>query len=140
VSRQRDVGCARRCSERRQGRLTVAHVRTVIRHTTAIVFLLTLGTSGSAAQVPKDLLGTWSNNKGICKLDADPGEATIFTIAPKYIDFWEIVCLIRGVKPRSNEVDLNLECSHEGSESHYFEKLRVQRLPRGRLSLKISHI
>jgi len=52
---------------------------------TVMVFLLTLAVSGLAAEVPKELLGTWSNNKSICDGDAGPDVADIYTFTPTHI-------------------------------------------------------
>ena len=118
-------------------RWTTFQMRTAIKHTTATVFLLTLGTSGLAAEVPKDLLGTWSTDKG-CNLDAGPDEAFIYTFTPKYISFYEIECLIKDVRPGRDKVEFHLDC-FKGGGSRYFDKLHVQRLPRDRLALTFQN-
>jgi hypothetical protein len=106
--------------------------RSAILHTIASALLLTLVTSSLAAEVPKDLLGTWSTDSS-CKL-ASPGEATTYTFTRKYISYYEIDCLIQDVKPRPGEVDFNLDC-FKGGGFRYFDKLRVHPLSPDKLSL-----
>jgi hypothetical protein len=105
-------------------------------HIIASALLITLATSSSAAEVPNDLLGTWSTDS-VCKLDVSPDEAFIYTITPKYVSYYEIECLIQDVTPRPDNADFNLDC-FKGGGYRYFDKLRVQRLSRDKLSLTFS--
>jgi hypothetical protein len=105
----------------------------VILHTVASVLLFAFATSSLAAEVPGDLLGTWSTDS-VCNLNASPNEVFIYTFGPKYISYYEIECLIQDVKPGLDKVDFNLDC-FKGGGFRYFDKLRIQRPSSDKLSL-----
>jgi hypothetical protein len=107
--------------------------RSVILNTVASVLLFAFATSSLAAEVPGDLLGTWSSDS-VCNLNANPSEAFIYTFGPKYISYYEIECLIQDVKPGLDKVDFNLDC-FKGGGFRYFDKLRIQRPSSDKLSL-----
>jgi hypothetical protein len=94
-------------------------------------------TTASIAQVPTEILGTWSNSDKTCALDASPDEAFIYTITPKYFSYYEIECLIQDASSNADRIDLNLDC-FKGGGIRYFDKIRIDRQSASKLRLNFK--
>ena len=86
------------------------------------------------SQLPKDMVGDWSNSDKTCSSEAGPDEAIIYSITPKYVSYYEIECLIQDASSADDQVNLNLDC-FKGGGIRYFDKLRIQKQSTDRLLL-----